>query len=177
MRLCTDVVINGVLAATLPIGRSFGFAPAFTSRSTIELDRADRRGGNRFLGGPSRSLPNSINLRAIETSSRSIAYRRRISPSSLDPSHPERVSSSRASSSRKTHRFIPAAASNLAFKFRKGIGRSDVVFDLFGATVYRYGDKLGRQIRHHAHRAIWILNDPIGVAHLEETNLFRARQQ
>src|SRR5215217_3732855 len=68
-----EVVINGVLAAAVPIGRSFGFAPAFTSRSTIELERADRSGGKRLFGGPSGSLPSSINLRAIETSSRSIA--------------------------------------------------------------------------------------------------------
>src|SRR5215467_4908188 len=55
-----EVVINGVRATTLPTGLSFGLAAAVTNRSTIEPERAEMRGGNRLLGGPSRSLPSLI---------------------------------------------------------------------------------------------------------------------
>ena len=142
MRPCTTWPSTVFWAATLPIGRSFGLAPAFTSRSTIELERAEPRGGNRFFGGPSRSPPSSINLRAIGTSSRSIASCKRVAPSSPDAIQPERVSSSSASSSRNTQRFVPAAASISRSNSSSESGAASVVFDAFRATVDRDRDNL-----------------------------------
>jgi len=106
-----EVVVKGVLAATLPIGGSFGLAPAFTSRSTIVLERAEMRAAAGCWVVRRDRYP------ARSTSARSERHRaqslQKSCPSSLEPNQPVRVISSRASSSRNTQRFVSAAASIL----------------------------------------------------------------